>query len=98
MRENLETPPHQCPSIPTVILLPHTYSTMLIIVRKICFSRLLLPHTQFVVFITARELKKNLFPSILGSVLPPRICYLSIFAHVFFPHLGIFTDLLIPDF
>jgi hypothetical protein len=66
MRVNLETPPQQCPSIPTVILLPHTYSTVLITTRQFCFSRLLLPHTQSAVFITARELK-NPFPAYLAA-------------------------------
>jgi hypothetical protein len=82
MRVNLETPTQQCPSIPTIILLPHTYSTMLITTKKIYFSRLLLPHTKSIVFITTRELK-NLFPNILGSVLPPHICYLSILPRSF---------------
>jgi hypothetical protein len=66
MRANLETPPQQCPSIPKVILLPHTYSTVLITARQLCFNRLLLPHTQFAVFIIARELK-NLFPTYLAA-------------------------------
>jgi hypothetical protein len=62
MRVNLETPPQQCPSIPTAILLPHTYSIVLITARQFYFSRLLLPHTQSAVFITTRELR-NPFPA-----------------------------------
>jgi hypothetical protein len=64
MRANLETPPQQCPSIPTVLLLPHTYSTVFITARKFYFSKLRLPHTQSVVFITTRELM-NPFPAYL---------------------------------
>jgi hypothetical protein len=86
MRENLETPPQQCPSIPTVILLPHTYSTVLITTRKIHFSRLLLPHTQSVVFITARELKNLFAPAYLAAS-----CLLTYAIYQFFP--GLFPSL-----
>ena len=37
-RENLEIPPQLCPSIPTVIFLPHTYSTVLITARQFYFQ------------------------------------------------------------
>jgi hypothetical protein len=66
MRANLETPPQLCPSIPTVILLPHTYSTMLITARQFVSTKLLLPHTQSAVFITTREFR-NPFPAYLAA-------------------------------
>jgi hypothetical protein len=95
MRENLEIPPWQCPSIPTAILLPHTYSTILITARQFGFNKLLLPHTQSVVFIIAREFR-NPFPRIIGSILPPGICYLSISLPGSFPSFGDFHNSLNP--
>jgi hypothetical protein len=79
MMANLETPPQLCPSIPIVILLPHTYSTMLIIGRQFCFNKLLLPHTQFTMFIITRELR-NPFPAYLAAS-----CLLAYAIYPFFP-------------
>jgi hypothetical protein len=65
MMANLETPPQYCPPIPTVILLPHTYSAVLITARKIHFNKILLPHTQSAVFIIARR-AQNVSPAYLA--------------------------------
>jgi hypothetical protein len=97
MRANLETPPQQCPSIPTVLLLPHTYSTMFITTRQFYFSRLLLPHTQPAVFITARELR-NPFLHSWQCPASSHMLYIHFLCPGLFPPLGIFTAFLIPDF
>jgi hypothetical protein len=65
MTVNLETPPQHYPPIPIVILLPHTYSEVLITTRKIHFNGLLLPHTQSTLFIISRR-AQNLSPTYLA--------------------------------
>jgi hypothetical protein len=97
MRVNLETPPQQCPSIPTVLLLPHTYSTMFITTRQFRFSRLLFPHTQSTVFITTRELR-NPFPAYLEASCLLAYAIYPFFFQGLFPPLWIFIAFLIPDF
>jgi len=97
MRVNLETPPQQCPSIPTVLLLHHTYSTLFLTTRQLCFSRILLPHTQSAMFITTRVLG-NPFPAYLAA-----FCLLAYVIYIFscrglFPPLEIFAAFLILDF
>ena len=97
MRANLETPPQQCPSIPTVILLPHTYSTVLITARKFGFHKTPLASHSIYSAHNSKRIQKS-FPGILGSVLPPHICNLSIFAQVFSLLWGFSQLFLIPDF
>jgi len=83
--------------IPIVILLPHTYSTVLITTRQFgVHTTPLASHS----ICSAHNNKRveNSFPGILCNVLSPHICNLSIFAQVFSLLWGFSQLLLIPDF
>jgi hypothetical protein len=83
--------------IPIVILLPHTYSTMLITARQFGFHKTPLASHSICSAHNNKSVQKS-FPGILGSVLPPHICNLSIFSQVFSLLWGFSQLFLIPDF